>query len=233
MIYGVVFLALAVQLVALGALLGGWGLMFLWPGVSFALVALGYLGAGPRVFGKRVDGTRHPIATVLLLPYLVFVYAVWWGVCRLSREPVRHEVVPRLFLGRRVSPRELPAGCELVIDLTCEFEAAPAIRRRTGYAGLPTLDAGIPDLDQFRVVVSRAAACPGVVFVHCAQGHGRSGLFAAAVLVARGLAADPRQAVRMVRAVRPWVRLKPHQMRFLTAYARGMAPGLGSTPGRD
>ena len=220
MLYALVFLALAAQLATFAILLGGWGYLLAWPACSFLTVALGYFGLGPRVFGKQPNGTRHPTAFALLLPYLAFASAVWWMACRLSREPIRHEVTPKLFLGRRAAFHELPPGCELVIDLTCEFVNEAAVRRSPGYVCLPTLDAGLPDPERFRACAEQAATRTGVVFVHCAQGHGRSGLFVAAVLLARGLATDPKDAVKKVRAVRRGVRMKPHQMRFLEAFAR-------------
>ncbi|MEO2090621.1 MAG: protein-tyrosine phosphatase family protein [Gemmataceae bacterium] len=220
MLYGVVFLLLAAQLLALAWVVGGWGWVLAWPAASFAVVAAGYLGLGPRVFGKRPDGTRHPLATVLLFPYLAFTRSVWWVACRFDRQPPLHELVPNVFLGRRAAFHGLPANTAAVIDLTCEFTDVAGIRRLPGYVCLPTLDAGIPDPARFRECVRLAAEFPGVVFIHCAQGHGRSGLFAAAVLLARGLATDPKDAVRQVRAVRRGVRVKPHQMRFLEAFAR-------------
>ena len=230
MLYGLVFLLLAVQLSVLATVIGGWGMLLLWPATSFFLVSLAYFGAGPRVFAKRPDGTRNPVVTALLLPYLVFTYAVWWIACRLSREPIRHEIMPNLFLGRRASLRELPTNVELVIDLTSEFVSGTAIRCLPGYACLPTLDTGVPDLVRFRESVGRVATFQGVAFIHCAQGHGRSGLFVAAVLIVRGLATDAKDAVRMVRTVRPGVRLKPKQMRFLEAFARNYSPSGGSNP---
>lgn len=215
MLYGIVFLLFAGQLVLLAVMIGGWAWALLWPAVSFAVVSLAYLGLGPRVFGKRADGTRHPLVTFLLFPFLTFTFVVWWVACRLSREPIRHSVHPNLFLGRRSALHELPPGVDLVVDLTCEFTDVAAIRRLPGYICVPTLDAMPPTVDRFSEAVRRAAECAGVVFVHCAQGHGRGGLFIAAILLTRGLANSPEEAVHMVRAVRPGVRLKPGQRKFL------------------
>ncbi|MFP2931679.1 tyrosine-protein phosphatase, partial [Pyxidicoccus sp. 3LG] len=39
---------------------------------------------------------------------------------------------------------------------------------------------------------------PGPLYVHCAQGHGRTGMIAAALLVARGDAADAATALARV-----------------------------------
>lgn len=106
-----------------------------------------------------------------------------------------------------------------MVDLTAEFPEPAGVRNRPVYRCLPTLDGAAPEESAFRALVAEVAAWPGPVFVHCALGHGRTGTFATAVLLARGLAADAREAVRMVRAVRPGVRLAPAQQRLLDAVA--------------
>ena len=83
------------------------------------------------------------------------------------------------------------------------------------YLCLPTLDALAPPLAAMRELVKQVAAWPGTAYVHCAAGHGRSALVAAAVLLARGLAADPKEAQRLVRKARPGVSLNKSQRRLL------------------
>src|SRR5436190_940901 len=55
------------------------------------------------------------------------------------------------------------------------------------------------------------AAHPGPMVVHCAQGHGRSAMVMAALLVRRSLAATPEEAVRRVKQARPGARLNRWQ----------------------
>src|SRR3569623_1658332 len=85
------------------------------------------------------------------------------------------------------------------------WPGAGALLVGLGYAGLGS-----------RVFGKRAAGCnvaalDGPRYVHCAQGHGRSAALVAAVLIARGLAADVDAAERQMTHARPRVGLKPVQ----------------------
>jgi protein-tyrosine phosphatase len=91
-----------------------------------------------------------------------------------------------------------------VVDLVAEYPAHPAIRRLPGYRSLPVLDgAAPPDRDVVLRLLRDLAATDSDVLVHCDSGRGRAPTFAAALLMARGLAADSTAALRMIRARRP------------------------------
>ncbi len=75
--YGIYFLVLAALMLSIAFQFGGWCLIMIYPALSFAIVASGYLGIGPRVFGKRSNGKRRLIATVVLFPYLLLAFATW------------------------------------------------------------------------------------------------------------------------------------------------------------
>jgi protein-tyrosine phosphatase len=222
--YAVVFLILAAYLVGLAVLLGGSAWALLWPAVAFAVVAIGYGGAGPRVFGKRPDGRLRWANLVALLPFFLFTWGVWHLLRLVSREPVWNELAPGVFLGRRVLAHELPPDIGLVIDLTAEFIEPHGVRSGRAYRSLPVLDAGLPDVKRLAELAREAAGFAGRVYVHCAQGHGRTGLFAAAVLLARGAARDAGEAIRLVKAARPNVRLKPAQRRALEQLSVELMP---------
>jgi protein-tyrosine phosphatase len=215
MLYAAVFVLLSGYFVVVAFLVGAWGWLLLWPAVSFLVLAAAYAVLGPCVFGKRPDGRLAWWSLLVLLPVLLLLWGLWRLVRLFSREPVCTEVAPGLWLGRRAFVRELPPGVLLVVDLTAEFPAPSGIRSGRDYLALPTLDGIAPDEDSFRAALARVAACPGPVYIHCAQGHGRSALLAAAVLLRRGLAGDVRQAEAMLRQARPGVRLKPGQRRLL------------------
>jgi hypothetical protein len=213
--YAAVFVILAGLLLALAvglaAPLPG------WPALAFVVVAAGYATLGPRVFGKRPDGTLPAANVALLLPFLLLAWAIWHVRRLVPLEPAWHEVTPGLLLGRRLLGRELP-GVGLVVDFTSEFAEPRAVRSHPGYRCLPTLDACAPhDPERFRALVAEVAAFDGRVYVHCANGHGRSAVFAAAVLVARGL--EFKEALRTVRAARPSVRLNRVQLSWLRRVA--------------
>lgn len=223
MAFALAFLLVAAVFASYAVTLGGWAWVLLWPAASFACVGLAYAGLGVRVFGKTASGTRRGPHFAVLLPFLLVTWLAWHLYRMTHREPVWHEIRPGLFAGRRASVRELPPEIDLVVDLTSEFREPRGIRTGRAYRCLPTLDADAPPDSEFRELVEEIAAHPGRVYVHCAQGHGRTGLVVAAVLLARGHAETPADAVEAVRAVRRGVRLKPRQLAALRRFAAARA----------
>ncbi|RFC49110.1 MAG: Protein-tyrosine phosphatase [Verrucomicrobia bacterium] len=192
----------------------GW--LLIWAGVSFGWIALGYAGMGPRVFRKTSSG-RIPLAwKVLNLPYLSMTWLVWHAVRLLSREEAFNTIDANLVIGRRLLASEAPDGFDHYVDLTAEFEEPAPIRIRPGYRCLPILDAAVPAIEELREAVE--SSVNGRVFVHCAQGHGRTGLFALALLLRRGRVQTVEEGVGLLRSLRPAVRLNRVQLAFAHRY---------------
>ena len=191
-----------------------------WPALSFALVGLGYAGLGARPFLKGPHGRRHPVATVVLAPYLGIAWVVLL-LLRLRTEDGHHEIRPNLYVGRRpLRARELPKDISLIVDLTSEF---PGMRPKgVEYVCLPTLDGSAPnDLEAARALVERIRSHRGAVYVHCAAGHGRSVAIVASVLVAERRAKSMEEALAMIRRVRPAVGLSRSQRALVRSLAAG------------
>ena len=53
------------------------------------------------------------------------------------------------------------------------------------------------------------------VYIHCANGHGRTGTLAGAVLMLGGKAQTAKEAIEFIRRCRPGVSLSTHQMKAL------------------
>ena len=189
---------------------GGAAWLLLWPAGDCAAVAAAYFGPGAAVFGKRPDGARSPAVVLWMLPFFLVNYAVWRLQVLLSSEDCCNEVVPGLWVGRRPRPGEYPPGMELVVDLLAEFPKPAYHPPDAAYICLPTVDGFVPDPGPYAQAVEKAAAA-GRVLVHCANGHGRSAAFAAALLVRRGSAADVDAAMELIRKARPACRLTPAQ----------------------
>ena len=212
--YGVAFFLIGLGFVAQAVMLGGWGLLLLWPAISFATVGIAYAVARPRMLGKRPDGRFSLAAMPVLLPFMLFAWVVWhvrhWVA---HRGPSSCEVAPGVWLGRRAGAHELPAGVTTVIDLTAEMWPPRGVAGGDGraYLCVPTLDATATDEASFRAALDRVAAAPGPVYIHCAYGFGRSAALAAAVLIRRGLASDVDEAEAVLARARPGVRLYPRQ----------------------
>ncbi len=227
--YAVRFCVFGMILAVAGAGLGGPAWLLLWPAVSLVLIGGAYAGLGPRVCGKRPDGRMAWWAVLLLLPYLLTTWLGWHAIRRLSREACCDEVAPGVWVGRRPLPGDLPPGRGeatsplLIVDLTAEFPSGRAVRRGRTYLCVPTLDATAPEEIALRAAVETAAAWEGTVYIHCALGHARSATTAAAVLIRRGLAADPVEAVVMMQQARPRIRLEKSQERLLERMAAAVA----------
>jgi protein-tyrosine phosphatase len=114
----------------------------------------------------------------------------------------------------------MPAGVQTVVDLTAEFAEARAVRRAGTYLCLPIVDASVPTEAELRELLDRVSQSPEPVYIHCAEGHGRTGLVAAALLIRRGLAVDAESALAALRRVRPGIGLKPAQRALLERVCR-------------
>jgi protein-tyrosine phosphatase len=224
MSHGLALLFIGGAQIVLGVLTGGIGWLLVWSGMSFALVGAAYLVRKPSLFGKRPDGSLAWQNVMLLLPFLLFTWAVWRVQTAFSREPACHEVLPGVWIGRRPSARDIPAGVCLVVDMTAEFPAAAFVRNGREYVAVPVLDGCAPDEGALRRVVRTVRTCHGPVYLHCALGHGRSGTVAAAVALAKGLAEDAVSAEELVRSVRAGIRLHPAQRMLLAGIAKQGPP---------
>ena len=190
--------------------------LLLWSGLSFGIVGTAYAFQKPRVFGKRLDGTLAWGNCLLLLPYLLLTWLLWYCQTHLTFEAASHEIVPGLWLGRRVSRAELPIGITLIVDLTSEFVEPRDLRTAFAYLCLPTLDNAAPDKENFAAIVQEIADCQEPVYIHCALGHGRSALVMAAVLMERRLVTSPEEVLVLIQQVRPGVRWNRAQQKFLS-----------------
>lgn len=214
--YGVLFAIVATLLVASAALHGGWQWLLLWPAISLGIVAAGYLHVGPAVFGKSSRGVLSPSAHLFLLPYLLSVWFLWHSLRLVKREPAFHQLTEGIFIGRRLLLHEFPSNINHVIDLTCEFNE-PGISRSAAYHAFPILDGSVPAVDQLREWAMTVAKLSGNIYIHCAEGRGRTGLFSAALLLVSGYSKSPDDALRYVISRRPMVRLNRQQIAVLNA----------------
>lgn len=210
---GAAFLVIAALLAVVPGLFGGRTWLLAWPAASLIVVGVGYMGVGPRVMGKRPNGTFAWPAALLLMPYLAAAELAWYAVRVLGEDEPWQEVSRELFLGRRVQHWELPARVALVIDMTAEFVEPEEVRTGRSYLCVPTLDGAAPDVERLSRAIASVLWFPGNIYVHCAAGYGRSATAMAVLLVARGLARDVDDAIAQMRAMRPRVRLRTTQRR--------------------
>ncbi|KAA0160599.1 hypothetical protein FNF27_07282 [Cafeteria roenbergensis] len=228
---GSVYLVAMVLVLALGA--GPQpevALVMLWPVLAhFALaafyvfdvdVATRWLGKVPTASAGAVWAfwlARHLVSLPLVgeRPYDAVAEGIYVG-----RWPIRF-------------PSEFPAHCPNVVDLTAELPARADVIRGRRYACVPALDCTMPLPGALIAAAATVGGWPGGVYVHCANGHGRSACFAALLMVLRGESATWRAAVEQMKTVRPLVSVHGTQAALMddveaSMRAAGMLPPLAA-----
>ena len=217
-----VYYALGAALLVLAA--GAWwprGAPLYWPAFSFALVAAGYFGVGPAIYGKK--GGRLPWRTRLLLAPMLLGQ---WLSLRYYQRQCRpwDEAMPGLLMGKKLSAGEsealLECGVTAVLDLTAEFSEGEVLRRGV-YLNLPILDLTAPTPAHLERAVAfiRQEIKEGVVYVHCKIGYSRTAAVVGAYLLAAGESGTVDEAVARMRAARPSLVVRPEARAALRAYA--------------
>jgi hypothetical protein len=189
---------------------------WLWPACCCAALAVAYGSGSAAIWPKRTNGTLHPLRAVLLAPYLMVAWTVW-HLARLRGREAWARVDDGLYVGRRLIAGEPMPPVDVVLDLTAEFAEPRALRRHARYVAFPIADGCAAKAEALAAVLTPLRT--ETVFIHCVQGHGRTAMVAAALLMLRGHSAS--QALQELRAVRPGIRLRRGQQRAL---ALGVEP---------
>ena len=217
---GTYYAAGAVVLAVAATLGWPWAAPLSWPALSFAIVAIGYAGAGPSIYGKT-DGRLPLHARVIMGPMLlgqVLSLRHYRKHCR----PWDH-AAPELMMGRKLDADEaedlLACGVTAVLDLTAEFSETDVLRQ-TIYRNMPILDLTAPTPEQMQngVAFIREHATEGLVYVHCKIGYSRTAALAGAYLMATGHADDADEAMEQMRRARPGLIIRPEVVEALQAF---------------
>ena len=195
-------------------------ILLIWAAISFGCVALAYAGFGARVFNKGSDGRIPWLIKFLLLPYLFYTWIIWHVYRLVSREDSYNCIDDDLVVGRRLLTSEVPDGFDHYVDLTAEFEDPAPIRSKHSYRSFPILDASIPSEEELKSAVE--SALDGRTYIHCAQGHGRTGLFALALLNHRGQIDSAKDGIELLKSLRPAINLNRKQSCFIERYLTQM-----------
>lgn len=188
----ILFLVLAIQ----GLTITGYAVFWLSPATALAIVALGYFGAGARIFQKQTDGSVSLASRWLLWPYRFFarLNVRFWT----RKLPPHVELTDGVFLGRFPKAAEL-SSFAAVIDLAAEMVPPP---HSIEWKSFGTIDLVAPSSEKVQLASDavEAARHHGPVLVCCALGFQRSATVAVAWLVSTGRVANAREAEVLIRA---------------------------------
>lgn len=203
--------------------------LMLWSGISWIVVSIAYATNAAWIFGKRDDGGMNWLPIVLLLPFVLVTWLLWHLQKRLTQEPTHNEIVPGIWLGRRCYDAELPPGVKTVVDMTSEFIEPLKVRQGRSYLCVPTLDTSAPALAGFQTLMESVSRSPEPIYIHCAQGHGRSAMVAIAALVAKGRSNSLVEAEHIVKQSRPGIKISTTQRRLLEKWSANLSNPNQST----
>ena len=215
--YRFILLVLGVLLILTGLGGGTWSILIIWLGCNSLALSYAHHNEDHGIFGKRADGRLSVVRCILFLPLISFTYFVWHILSRTSSEPAYNKVSDHLYIGRRLASSEYDLDIENYIDLTTEFAEPANIRSLPSYFSFPILDGGAPSQESLHAAISHLR--PGRSFVHCAQGHGRTGLFSLAMLLTYGDAKSVEDGLSILRKARPGIRLNGLQLRCIREFA--------------
>jgi len=199
-----------------------WTLPVVWLGANFIFIGLAHFSVGGRISGKSSNGSIPLWSKFLYWPYNLFLYGTWLLSAKwLSREDPLNQVNGDLIVARRLAASEVPPDVAAYVDLTSEFEDPKLIRTKSNYRCFPILDASVPRIEDLREFIAQLPS--GKILVHCAQGHGRTGTFAIALLAARGTIRELDEGLKLLQQSRPGIKLSAVQREFLCKYLTARA----------
>lgn len=207
-----VLMVISIILVQRGVVVGGYiyyipMIISLWCAAAAGLLSNAYQVNEPLAFGKQETGEQVWYGKLSFLPYLIPLWIRQFIITRCTKEPAYNELLPGIFIGRRLSKAsQLPEGCTTIVDLAAEFPESKSIRKLTGYRSFPILEASVRSKEELREFI--ATLPERGIYIHCGQGHGRTGFFAAAFLLERGYAKTLEEAEAKLVAARPKLKLR-------------------------
>jgi hypothetical protein len=190
------------------------GAPLIWVGANFVAISANY--AFPQFLGvfRKKHGQLGLTRKLFLLPYLTMLHVTWHLLRKTSSEAPFAELTPGIFIGRRLFPTEYPP-ITTCVDLTSEFDEH--LPNDVNLLALPILDGAPVEPSTLREMAGRIGASARPIYIHCAQGHGRTSMVAAAVLLELRVAPNIPSALDMIRKVRPGAKPNNAQRQALMA----------------
>lgn len=202
-----------------------WIFVFTWPGTIFTIVLLSYWFNRPGIFGKNPNtGHIHWFFILLFLPFFLLVWTVWLIKAKLTKEVPYTPITDKVFLGRYSRKAEgLPIVSKncLTVDITSEFPESRLLVEHTEYRCILSLDAYYPrDMETYLDVLEEAVRWHGLLYIHCAHGHGRSATFVCLVLLLKGEVSTIDEGIIYLKNLRPKVSVNHKQKEFALEIVR-------------
>ena len=179
---------------------GGYWILLIWPALSLLVISAGYMGLGAFVYGKRKDGSFSLWSLIIHFPYFIYSWSIWYVLKMMIKEAATDTITNNLTIGRRLTANEISDEFDYYVDLTSEFIDPQKVRQKEAYRCFPILDADVPPKHRISSFLNELN---GNIYIHCAQGHGRTGLFAILLLANKGEIQSFDEGYSLLKSRRP------------------------------
>lgn len=204
-----------------------WILVLLWPAFVCLSIASSYSSCGNggqlgvKLIGKSKKTGEIPfLRIVILFPYFMLAWGWWYfrqTILLRGKENPYDLVSKDIYVGRYPLwyPKEFPQTVKHVIDVTGEFPGIQEIQFNRTYLCCRGMDMQLPSKEDLATIAIEASKLEGEIYIHCANGHGRSASLAALIMVLRGNVTNVEEAFTVMQKARPKVYIHSEQMKVL------------------
>lgn len=186
--------------------------LLVWLFFNFLTMSIAYgLNKPWLLLGKKKSGEVNLFLLVLNFPWLLFTWLIFHLQMFLSGENRVDEIGnTAIFIASKPLKGFDFTAYDLVVDLTAEFLKSSSCRSKQ-YRCYPNLDA-MPLMTLYEDVSEFKNKS---ILVHCANGHGRSALFVAHLLVDLNIVFSIEDGLKLISLNRPLAILNKEQRKSL------------------
>lgn len=167
-------------------------LLSLWTILNLFLMSIAYtLNKPSLILNKNIKGEINFFLLLLNLPMLVLTWVLFFVYDKLIKEDFSHQIADtNIWISRRPTYFKKINDFDMIIDLTAEFFKDKTDKN---YFCLANLDGmGLKNYSTSLDIKNQT------ILVHCANGHGRSSLFVAILLIENNIASNVKEALVLI-----------------------------------
>jgi hypothetical protein len=170
-------------------------IFLVWLILNFFIMSIAYLFNQPKlILNKKQNGELNLILLIINLPWLLFTWIVFFIYTKLINEDYCNQIKGTNIWIARADFFNKIENFDIVVDLTAEFFRD---NTKIRYISIPNLDGmSLKNYDIDFDITNKK------VLVHCANGHGRSSLFVAILLIDNGICNNVEDALALIKKSR-------------------------------
>jgi len=184
--------------------------ILIWFAINFLIFSIAYyLNKPSMILGKNINGDCKKLLMIINFPWLLFTQIIFRIQLFFIKEDFSNRINnTNIWISRRPLKDDNLDKFNLIIDLTAEFTKDLNAKN---YICFPNLDAHwLRNTGKIDKKLKKSN-----ILVHCANGHGRSSIFIALLMVKWNYAINTKQALKIIKASRKFAIPNSSQNKWL------------------